>query len=40
MAAHGIDADTAFHRLVAQSQTRNTKLHTLAREFVAQLTTP
>lgn len=37
MAVHGITADEAFDRLVAQSQHTNTKLVTVARELLASL---
>lgn len=35
MAAHGLDADAAFNLLRTQSQNTNTKLHDLARTFLA-----
>lgn len=37
MAIHGIDADSAFQRLVHESQQTNTKLHTIARQLLATL---
>ena len=38
MAAHQIDADEAFTRLTVQSQTTNTKLRDVARDFLAEHT--
>ncbi len=40
MAIHGIDADEAFARLVAQSQERNIKVIGIAREFLRTLRLP
>ncbi len=40
MAAHGIDADAAFTLLRTHSQNTNTKLHHLARTFLADHTGP
>jgi AmiR/NasT family two-component response regulator len=36
-AVHGCSEDEAFQRLVTESQHRNTKLHTVAREFLDSL---
>jgi AmiR/NasT family two-component response regulator len=38
MAAHGCTADEAFQRLVEQSQRRNVKLHDIACQLLASLT--
>ena len=40
MAIHGIDADQAFDLLRKQSQTTNTRLHTVASDLVEKLSTP
>ncbi|MEU4745500.1 GAF and ANTAR domain-containing protein [Actinosynnema sp. NPDC023658] len=40
MAAHGIDADQAFARLVSESQQHNTKLREVARNLLASVKRP
>ena len=40
MAAHGVDADEAFARLVAESQQHNTKLREVARNLLTSVRRP
>ncbi|WP_238598681.1 ANTAR domain-containing protein [Saccharothrix sp. ALI-22-I] len=40
MAAHGVDAEDAFSRLVTESQQRNTKLRDVARNLLASVRRP
>lgn len=40
MAVHGIDADQAFEILRRESQTTNVRLHTVAENLVARVSSP